>query len=66
MIGFKISSQLLSQREAKSKPIITHTRDLSRVLGKLQVIAKNSDSFIALFAPVMWRDNFGVCFSIVI
>ena len=66
VIGFKISSQLFSQREAKSKPIITHTRDLSRALSKLQVIAKNSDSFIALFAPVMWSDYLRICFSIVI
>ena len=31
-----------------------YTRDLSRALSKLQVIAKNSDSFIALFSPVLF------------
>ena len=54
MIGFKISNQFFSQWDAKPKPILTYTRDLSRALSKLQVIAKNSDSFIALFAPVMF------------
>ena len=66
VIGFKISSQLFSQWEAKSKPIITYTRDLSRALRKLQVVAQNSDSFIVQFAPAMWSDYFLICFSIVI
>ena len=32
----------------------TNTSGLSRALSKLLVIAKNSDSFIVLFAPVMY------------
>ena len=44
------------------------TRIFSRVLGKLQVNAKKSDWFIALFAPVViGRNNyFGIGFSTVI
>ena len=40
-------------------------RDFSRLLSKLQVIARNSDWFIALFAPnVIGRsDYFGIGFS---
>ena len=34
--------------------MVIYARDLSRALSKLQVIAKNSDSFIVLFAPVMF------------
>ena len=34
--------------------MVIYTRDLSRALSKLQVIAKNSDSFIVMFAPVMY------------
>ena len=37
---------------AKAKPIATCTRDISRVLSKLRVIARNSHWFIALFGPV--------------
>jgi len=48
VIAFKISSQFFSQLEAKPKTITTYT------LSKLQVIAKNSDSFVAVFAPVMF------------
>ena len=66
VIGFKISSQFFSQRETTPKAIPTYTRNLSRALSKLKVIAKNSDSFHALFAPVMWSDYFGICLSIVI
>ena len=52
----------------KTKPIASCTRDFSRALSKLQVIARNSDWFIALFAPVViGRNNyFGTGFSIVI
>ena len=39
--------------EAKPKPIAPCTRDFSRALSKLQVIARNCDWFIALFAPVV-------------
>ena len=34
--------------------MVIYTRDLSGALSKLLVIAKNSDSFIALFAPLMF------------
>ena len=44
------------------------TRDFSCALGKLHVIARNCDWFIALFAPVVIgrSNNFGVAFSTVI
>ena len=53
VIGLKKSCQFFNQWEAKSKPIAPWTRDFSRALSKLQVIARNSDWFIALFAPVV-------------
>ena len=42
--------------------------NFSRALGELQVIARNSDWFIALFAPVVigWRNCFGFEFCTVI
>ena len=57
-----------SPREAKPKPIAPCTRDFSRALSKLQIIARNCDRFIALFAPVViGRSNcFGFGFSTVI
>ena len=41
--------------------------DFSHALSKSQVIARNSDWFIALFAPVVigWSNNFGFGFSTV-
>ena len=53
------------QWEAKPKPIAPCTRDFSRALSKLQVIARNSDWFIALFAPVVVGHSyyFGIGFS---
>ena len=41
---------------------------LSRASSKLQVIVRNSDWFIALFAPVVigWSDYYGIGFSTVI
>ena len=47
----KISRQFFNQWEAK--PIAPCSRDFFRTLSKLQVIARNSDWFIALFAPVV-------------
>ena len=41
------------------------TRDFSRTLSNLQVIARNSDSFIAPFTPVVIC-YFGIGFSTVI
>ena len=43
----------------RGKPIVPCTRDFSRAFTKLQVIARNSDWFIALFAPsVIGRNNY--------
>ena len=59
MIGLKDSRQFFSQGEAKPKPVAPSTRDLSRALSELQVIASNCDRFVALFAPVViGRSNF--------
>ena len=43
------------------------TRDFSRALSKLQVMTRNSDWFIALFAPVVIGRNYylGISFSTV-
>ena len=49
----KISRQFFNQWEAKPKPIAPCSRDFFRTLSKLQVIARNSDWFIALFASVV-------------
>ena len=48
----------------KPKPMAPFTRDFSNALSKLQVIARNSDWFIAMFAPVViGRSNyFGIGF----
>ena len=53
---------------SKPKPIALCTRDFSRGLSKLHVIARNFDWFIALSAPVViGRSNyFGFGFSTVI
>ena len=51
MIGLKISRQVFNRLE--EKPIAPCTRDFACALSKLQVIqviARNSDCFIALFA----------------
>ena len=52
----------------KPKPIAPCTRDISRASSELQVIARNCDWFIALFASVViGRSNcFGFGFSTVI
>ena len=54
--------------KTKPKPIAPCTRDFSRAWSELQVIARNCDWFIALFAPVViGRSNcFGLGFSTVI
>ena len=64
----KDSCQFFNQREAKPKPIAPSTRDFSRALSELQVIARNCDWFIALPARVViGRSNcFGFGFSTVI
>ena len=60
MIGLKISRQFLNQWEPNPKTNhIFSTCDSSRAMSKLQVIATNSDWFIALFAPVViGRSNY--------
>ena len=52
-IGLKDSRQFFNQGEAKPKPIAPCTRDSSRALSELQVIAGNCDWLIALCAPVV-------------
>ena len=68
VIGLKDSRQFFNQWEAKPKPIAPCTRDFSRALSKFQIISRNCDWFIALFAPVViGRSNcFGFGFSTVI
>ena len=52
---------------SKTKRIAPCTRHFSRALSELQVISRNCDWFIALFAPaVIGRSNFGFGFSTVI
>ena len=61
VIGLKDSRQFFGQWEAKPKPkpIAPCTRDFSRALSKFQIIARNCDWLIALFAPVViGRSNF--------
>ena len=45
--------QFFDQREAKPIAIAPCTRDFSRALSALQVVAGNCDWFIALFAPIL-------------
>jgi len=61
LIGFTASGEFFNQLEAKPKPIALCTHDFSRAWSKLRVIARNSDWFTALFAPVVigWSNNFG-------
>lgn len=55
-----IAIAALCQRE--SNLIVPCTRDFSRALSRLQVIAANSDWFIARFSPVVigHRNYFGI------
>ena len=50
---------------SKTKPIAPCTRDFSRALNKLQIIARNCHWFIVLFVPVVIDRNncFGFGFS---
>ena len=68
VIGLKDSRQFFNQWEAKPKQTAPCTRDFSRATSELQVIARNCDWFITLFAPVViGRSNcFGFGFSTVI
>ena len=59
VIAFKISHEFFNRWEAKPKPIAPCTRDFSRALSKLDVIARSSDWLIAQFAPVVvGRNNY--------
>ena len=49
----KIPCKFFNQRVTKPKPNEPCTRDFSLAWSKLQVIARNSDWFISLFAPVV-------------
>ena len=55
----------LMRSKTKTNHTLSCTRDFSRALSKLQVIARNFDWFIALFPPVViGRCNyFGIVFS---
>ena len=68
VIGLKDSRQFFNQWEAKPKQTAPCTRDFSRATSELQVIGRNCDWFITLFAPVViGRSNcFGFGFSTVI
>ena len=68
VIGLKESRQYFNQWEAKPKPIASCTRDFSRASSKLQVISRNSDWFMALFASVVIGRSsyFGFGFTTVI
>ena len=54
--------------QAKVKPIAPRMRDFCRALNKLQVIARNSSRFIALFAAVVicHCNSFGIRLSTVL
>ena len=63
VIGSKDSRQFFNQWEAKPKPIAPCTRDFSRALSELQVIARNCDWFISLAAPVVIGRSNCLCFG---
>ena len=54
VIGLKGSRQFFNQWDAKPNPIAPCTRDFSRALSEIQIIATNRDWFVALPAPVLW------------
>ena len=62
VIGLKDSRQFFNQSEAK--PLAPCTCDFSRASSEFQVIARNSDWFMALFVPVVigQSDYFGFGF----
>ena len=65
---FKRLAPVFQPMRSKTKPIAPRTRDFSRPLSELQVIARNCDWFIALSAPVVIGQSncFGFGFSTVI
>ena len=68
VIGLKILHQLFSQWELTQNPTAACTRNFSRALNKLQIIAGNSDWLFALLTPVVIGQSnyFGIGFSTVI
>ena len=69
IIGVRIMCQFsINERRKPAKPITPFTRDFSRALSMLHVIARNSDWFIALSSLVVIGRSyfFGNSFSIVI
>ena len=68
VIGLKDPRQFFNQSEAKPKPIAPCTCDFCRASSEFQVIARNSDRFMALFVSVVigQSDYFGFGFSTVI
>ena len=67
MIDFKVSQRSLTDEKQNQSNQTLYALS-SRALIKSHVIARNSDWFIALFAPdVIGRSkHFGICFSTVI
>ena len=59
---------VFSPMRSKAKTIAPCKRDFPGALSKLKIVARNSDWYIALFAPVViCRSNyFGIAFSAVI
>ena len=59
MISLRVSGQFFSHLEAKPKLIAPCTRDFSRALNRLDLIARLSDWFTTLFTPVViGRSNY--------
>ena len=69
VIGLKVSSSsFLANRKQNQNQSHIVRGNFFRALSKLQVIARNSDWFIALFAPVVIgrSNNFGFGFTTII
>ena len=67
-VDYAIAIATLSNWLKRVAPVFQPIRSKTRALSKLEVIARNSDWFIALFAPVMIdrRSYFGSVFLTVI
>ena len=66
VIGLKVPRKFFSQLEVKPKQIAPCTRNFSRALSKLQVIARYSDCVILLIAPVVIGQSTSFSFLTVI
>ena len=53
VIGLKDSRQFFNRWKATLKPIAPCTRDFSRALSEIQIIARHCHWFVALFVPVV-------------